>query len=153
VNYYVSKWLLFYANSSFFSAISWRAQDNFQWDDDEIRFVLDQHAEFDFFHSSSSLKQQFACGHVVPLGKIILIPSKPVFAFSPYCCVLSGEPMIYHTRGEHANHYVIGFTDYVYNLQQFTEWFRSNIIVHFKNCIVKLIKISLNCVIQYTFLD
>jgi hypothetical protein len=29
-------------------AISWREQVNFQWDDDEIRFVLDQHAELDF---------------------------------------------------------------------------------------------------------
>jgi hypothetical protein len=27
-----------------FSAISWREQVNFQWDDDEVRFVLYQHA-------------------------------------------------------------------------------------------------------------
>jgi hypothetical protein len=27
-----------------FSVISWREQVNFQWDDDEVRFVLDQHA-------------------------------------------------------------------------------------------------------------
>jgi hypothetical protein len=27
-----------------FSAISWQEQVNFQWDDDEVRFVLDQHA-------------------------------------------------------------------------------------------------------------
>jgi hypothetical protein len=27
-----------------FSAISWREQVNFKWDDDEVRFVLDQHA-------------------------------------------------------------------------------------------------------------
>jgi hypothetical protein len=26
------------------SAISWREQVNFQWDGDEVRFVLDQHA-------------------------------------------------------------------------------------------------------------
>ena len=38
------------------------------------------------FYSASSLKQQSA-----PLGHIILIPSQPVFAFSPYCCMLSGE--------------------------------------------------------------
>ena len=31
--------MLFNANSAFFSAISWREQVNFQWDD-EIRFVL-----------------------------------------------------------------------------------------------------------------
>jgi hypothetical protein len=50
---------------------------NFQWDDDdEVRFVLDQHAELDFY-SASSLKQ-----HVALLGYIILIPSQPVFALS-----------------------------------------------------------------------
>jgi len=47
--------------------------------DDEVRFVLDQHAELDF-HSASSLKQQSAGRHVPPLGHIILIPSQPVFA-------------------------------------------------------------------------
>ena len=30
---------------------------NFQWDDDEVHFVLDQHARLDFY-SASSLKQQ-----------------------------------------------------------------------------------------------
>ena len=64
-----------------FSAISWRAQDKFQWDDNEIRFVLDQHAEYDFFYGSSSQKQQSEGGHVAPLGHIILIPNQPVFAF------------------------------------------------------------------------
>jgi hypothetical protein len=39
--------LLFNANSAIFSAISWRKQVNFHWDDEEIRFVLDQHAELD----------------------------------------------------------------------------------------------------------
>jgi hypothetical protein len=43
--------------------------------------VLDQHAEFDFY-SASSLKQQSADRHVVPLGHIILIVSQPVFALS-----------------------------------------------------------------------
>ena len=36
----VSEWLLFNA----ISAISWREQVNFQWGDDDIRFVLNQHA-------------------------------------------------------------------------------------------------------------
>jgi hypothetical protein len=35
------------------------------------------------FYSASSLKQQSAGRHVAPLGNIILIPSQPVFAFSP----------------------------------------------------------------------
>jgi hypothetical protein len=73
-----------------FSAISWREQVNFQWDDDEVRFVLDQHAELDFY-SASSLKQQSTDRHVAPLWHIILILSQPVFAHTPYCCVLSGE--------------------------------------------------------------
>jgi len=37
------------------SAISWQEQVHFQRDDDEVRFVLDQHAELDFY-SASSLK-------------------------------------------------------------------------------------------------
>jgi hypothetical protein len=60
------------------SAISWREQVNFQWNDDEVRFLLDQHAELDFY-SASSLKQQSTGKHVAPLGHIILIPNQPVF--------------------------------------------------------------------------
>jgi len=66
----------------FVTAISWREQVNIQWYDDEFRFVLDQHAELDFY-SASSLKQQFAGWHVAPLGHIILIQSQPVFALTP----------------------------------------------------------------------
>ena len=61
-----------------------------------------------------------AAGHVVPLGHIILIPSQPVFALTPKCCVISGEavntnfivigltrpglePTIYRTRGKHTH--------------------------------------------------
>jgi hypothetical protein len=65
-----------------FSAISWGEQVTFQWDDDEVHFVLDQHAELDFF-GASSLKQQSAGRHVAPLEHIILIPSQPVFVLSP----------------------------------------------------------------------
>jgi hypothetical protein len=54
----------------------------FQWDDDEVRFVPDQHAYLDFY-SASSLKQQPANKHVAPIGLIILIPSQSVFARSP----------------------------------------------------------------------
>ena len=50
--------------------------------DDEVRFVLDQHAELDCYNVSS-LKQQSAGRHVAPLGHIILIPKKPVFNLSP----------------------------------------------------------------------
>jgi hypothetical protein len=71
----VSEWLWV----SNFSVVSWRDQVNFQWDNGEIRFVLDQHAELDCY-SASSLKQQSVDRHVAPLGHIILIPSQPVFA-------------------------------------------------------------------------
>ena len=78
---WVSELLLFNANSAFFSYImAWTS--NYQWDDDEVRFVLGQHAELDFY-SASSLKQQSAGRYVTPFGHIILIPSQPVFALSP----------------------------------------------------------------------
>jgi hypothetical protein len=47
--------------------------------DDYVCFVLDQHAELDFY-SASSMKQQSVGRHVAPLGHIILIPFQPVFA-------------------------------------------------------------------------
>jgi hypothetical protein len=60
---------------SIFSAVSWLEQVDFQWDDDdEVHFVLDQHAKLDFY-SASSVKQQCMDRHVTPLGHIILIPS------------------------------------------------------------------------------
>ena len=65
-----------------------REQVNYQWDDDDVRFVLDQNAELDFY-SASSLKQQTACRHVAPIGHIILIPSHPVFALSRYAVCLA----------------------------------------------------------------
>ena len=55
---------------------------NFQWDDDEVHFFLDQHAELDFY-SVSSLKQQTTGTHVALLGHIILIQSQQVFFSSP----------------------------------------------------------------------
>ena len=64
------------------SSILWPEQFNFQWDDDDVRFVLGQHGELDF-HSASSQKQQSADRHVASLGHIILIPSQPVFGLSP----------------------------------------------------------------------
>ena len=84
-------------------------------------YVLDQHAELDVY-SASSLTQQSVGRYIAPLGHIILIPSQPVFALSPLCCVRSGEttninfivfgltrswlePTIYRTRSEHANYY------------------------------------------------
>ena len=50
-------------------------------DDDDVHFVLDQHAELDFY-SASSLKQQSAGRHVALLGHIILIPRQAVFTLT-----------------------------------------------------------------------
>ena len=74
----MSEWLLFNANSAIFQLYHGKNKLIFQWDD-EVRFVLDQHAELDFY-SASSLKQQSADRHVAPLGHIILIPSQPVLS-------------------------------------------------------------------------
>ena len=61
-------------NEQFFSYImAWTSY--FQWNDDDVRFVLDQHAELDYY-SANSLKQQSSGRHVAPLGHIILIPSQ-----------------------------------------------------------------------------
>jgi hypothetical protein len=79
----MSQWVIGVSRQfSNISAISWQEQINFQWGDDEVRFVLDQHTELGF-DSTSSLKQQFAGRHVAPLGHIILNPSQPVFLLSP----------------------------------------------------------------------
>jgi hypothetical protein len=45
----------------------YHGQNKLIFNDDEVRFVLDQHAELDFY-SASSLKQQFAGKHATPLG-------------------------------------------------------------------------------------
>jgi hypothetical protein len=76
----VSELLLFNTNSVILHAISWGEQVNFLWDDDEVRFVLDQHAELDFYSANSP--KQYADRHIAPLVHIILIPSQPVFALS-----------------------------------------------------------------------
>jgi hypothetical protein len=53
------------------------------WDDDDVCFVLDQHAQLDFY-SASSLKQHSVGRHIAPLGHINLIQSQPVFALTPW---------------------------------------------------------------------
>jgi hypothetical protein len=44
INNLVLEWV--YTKLSNSSAISWQEQVNLQWDDDEVSFVLDQHANF-----------------------------------------------------------------------------------------------------------
>ena len=54
------------ANSAIFQLYYGEKKLIFARDDDELRFVLDQQAELDFY-SASSLKQQCAGRHVAPL--------------------------------------------------------------------------------------
>ena len=58
-----------------FSAISWREQITSQWDDGDVCFVQDQHADLDFFSASSqkqSSGRHFTCTHYPDLE-----PSSP----------------------------------------------------------------------------
>ena len=68
-------------NQQFFSYIMTRTS-NIQWNYDEVRFLLDQHAKLDLY-SASSLKQQFVDRQVTTLKHTILILSQPVFALTP----------------------------------------------------------------------
>jgi len=56
-----------------------------RWNDNDVSFVLDQHAWLGFY-SASSLKQhcqRSTVRHVAPLVHTILILSRPVFALTP----------------------------------------------------------------------
>ena len=75
---WVSEWLLFNANSAIFQLY----YDENKLIFNEIRFILDQHAELHFY-SASPLKQQSAGWNVAPLEHIIQIASQLVFVLSP----------------------------------------------------------------------
>ena len=78
--YWVSEWLLFNANSAIFQL--YHCENTLIFNEMIMCFSLDQqHALLDF-NSASSLKQQSVDRHVAPLGNIIPILSKPVFAHS-----------------------------------------------------------------------
>ena len=124
----MSEWLLFNANS----AISWREQVNFQWDDYEVRFVLDQQAELDFYNASS-LKQQCTDRYVAPLRHLetlfwfranqylLFLLNAACLAEKQQIPVVFGlawsrlESTIYRTRGEHANHYATDAVQHALN--------------------------------------
>ena len=100
----------------FFSYIMTRTT-YIRWDDNDVRFVLNQHAWLYSF-STSSLKQQSAGRHVASRRHA---DSEPT-SLSPQWCVLSGEspninvmvfgltqpryePTIYYTRIDHVHRY------------------------------------------------
>ena len=85
---WVSEWLLFKTN---FSAIQWREQDNFQWDDDDdVQFVLNQHTYLEFY-SASSLKQQSVDKHVIPLWHIIFRANQSLFFLLNATCLVEKQ--------------------------------------------------------------
>ena len=49
----MSEWLLFNANSAIVQVYHGENKVNFQWDDDEVRFVLDQYAKLDFYSETT----------------------------------------------------------------------------------------------------
>ena len=64
--------IVVYTNAVIFQLYRGENKLTFKWDDDEVRFVLEQNADLDFY-SASSLKQQSTGRYVAPLGHIILI--------------------------------------------------------------------------------
>jgi len=85
-----------------FSAISWREEVNFQWDDDEVRLDLEQHADTTVLRLTCRSTR----------NTLFWFRANQAF-LSPYCCVLSGEATntnfiifgLTRTRGEHTIHY------------------------------------------------
>jgi hypothetical protein len=120
---WVSEWLLFNANCS---GISWREQVNFQWDDDEVCFVVDQQLSWMFIvHWNNSPRIDMS-----PHSDTLIdgSPHSDILSWlrawwrsnNKYHTIVFGltrsglEPMIYRTRGEHPNHYT---TDAVLNIK------------------------------------
>ena len=103
-----------------FSAISWR-QVKYRYD---IRFLLDQHSQLDFY-SASLMKQWSTDRHVVPNRNIILIAfvlplNAACLAFFVFGLTEPGtERTIYHTRHEDAYHYTTDTVcvQYVYKMK------------------------------------
>ena len=77
-------WSLFNEKCAISSDIMVRT--SIRWDDD-VRIVLDQHAELDHY-SASSLKYQSAGRHFASLRHIILIVSQPIFPLAPWWFML-----------------------------------------------------------------
>jgi len=75
MSYIISEWFLFNAKWAVFKLY----HVTFQWDVEDVGFVLENtDARMDFY-SDCSLKQQSASRNVAPLGHIILIQSQSVF--------------------------------------------------------------------------
>ena len=81
---WVSEWLLFNVNTIF---QLYHGENKLIFNEMMTLYFIYQYD----FYSANSLKQQSADRHVTPLWHIIPITNQSVFAFSPYCCVVSKE--------------------------------------------------------------
>ena len=71
-------------------------------DDNDVHFVLEQHAKFDFY-SASTLEQHAAC----------LVEKLKNTNFVVFSLTHQGlKPMIYCIQGEYAIHYTINVVNY-----------------------------------------
>ena len=118
VNEWVSEWVIVvHRQFSNLSAISWR-EVNLQWDDDEVRFVLDQHAELDFIvlahwnnsprvnmppHADTLFWFRVNQSLLFLLNAACLVEKQPIPIYCLWFDPTGLEPTIYRTRGEHAN--------------------------------------------------
>ena len=114
---------------------------HFWWDDGDVCFVLEQHAELDFY-CGSSLKK-LSTGRLdmsLYLNNVSWFREKQSFFLLLQCSILSGEaahtnlkvaclnqtvldPMIYHTRGEPANYHTIDlFIMHITEIHRTVEW-------------------------------
>jgi hypothetical protein len=78
--YFFSKWLLFKRQMRNFSAISWREQVTFQWNDNDVHVLLNQNS---WIFIVLAHRNNCPVVDVIQLRLIILISSQPVFALSP----------------------------------------------------------------------
>jgi hypothetical protein len=74
----MSEWLLLIANSAIL-----HGENKLIFNEMMMRFVLYYTNTLSRIFSGSLLKQQSPDRHIALLGHIIMIPSQPVFAFSP----------------------------------------------------------------------
>jgi hypothetical protein len=88
------------------------ARTSFWWDDDEVRFVLDQHAELDIYSNSPRVNMSLHSDTLFWFRanqSLLLLLSAACLTEKqqiPIGLTPPGlEPTIYRTRGEHANHY------------------------------------------------
>ena len=134
---HLSEWVF-----SNLSAISWRKQVYHQRDDDEVRCVLDQHAELDFIvlahwnnslwvdmtlHSDTLFRFRANQPLLFLLHAACLVEKQQKSSFIVFGLILPGlePPTIYRTRGEHANHYAIDAVDShwkIIGIKRFFSW-------------------------------